>query len=109
MERIFDSCRLVRGEGQKEYAHDESNALANFERGGREMELPREKVLWIYARKHIDGIVAYINGHRSQREPVQGRIKDLIVYLCLLQCMIEDDERRPNIDKNGNYDPTIDG
>lgn len=80
-------------QGQKEYAHDEQNALANFERLASELEIPREKVLWIYFRKHLDGIKAHINGFTSQREPVQGRIKDAIVYLMLLYCMVEDNEK----------------
>jgi hypothetical protein len=79
-------------QGQKEYAHDEGNALANFERLAQDLNLPREKVLWIYMRKHLDGILAHINGFQSQREPVQGRIMDAMVYLMLLYCMVEDNE-----------------
>lgn len=81
-------------QGQREYAHDEQNALANFERLANELEIPREKVLWIYMRKHLDGIKAHINGFTSQREPVQGRIKDAIVYLMLLYCMVIDNNEK---------------
>tara|TARA_R100000808_G_C2135347_1_gene143756 strand:- start:851 stop:1042 length:192 start_codon:yes stop_codon:yes gene_type:complete len=38
----------------------------------------------VYLLKHIDGINAYIDGHKSQREGVEGRIIDTIVYLFLL-------------------------
>ena len=40
--------------------------------------------------KHIDGIIAYINGHESQRESITGRINDAIVYLCILRGMVEE-------------------
>lgn len=92
MERIFEDCMGTREAGQAEYAHDEANAFANFERAAADLELPREHVLWIFAMKHRDGIVSYLNGHKSQREDVRGRIKDLIVYLCLLWGMIDENE-----------------
>tara|TARA_Y100000310_G_C20509786_1_gene728235 strand:+ start:671 stop:823 length:153 start_codon:yes stop_codon:yes gene_type:complete len=44
----------------------------------------------VYLLKHVDGITAYIEGHKSQREDVRGRIKDAIVYLMLLWGMIEE-------------------
>ena len=46
----------------------------------------------VYLLKHIDGISSYVNGHKSQREDVRGRITDSIVYLCLLWGMIEERE-----------------
>jgi hypothetical protein len=93
MDQVFAECQMLRNSGQKEYAHEVENALRNFEQTGRDLELPREKILWIFTKKHSDGVLAWINGHRSQRENVRGRINDMIVYLVLLRCMVEDDER----------------
>ena len=45
-----------------------------------------------YLLKHIDGIMSYINGHKSQREDVRGRILDTIVYLTLFWGMVDEDE-----------------
>ena len=84
----------TRDEGQKEYAHDIANVFANFERAEGLLDVPREKVLMIFLLKHIDGIAAYIKGHKSQREDISGRITDAIVYLCLLRGMIEDGKSR---------------
>jgi len=42
----------------------------------------------VYLLKHIDGITAHIDGHTSQREEVEGRITDAIVYLFLLSGLI---------------------
>ena len=89
---VFEECNRLRGAGQKEYAHLESNAFANFERLAEDLELDRKKILWVYAMKHRDGIASYIKGHKSQREDVRGRINDLIVYLCLLRGMIDEEE-----------------
>jgi len=44
--------------------------------------------------KHIDGICAYVKGHKSQRENVRGRMTDVIVYLCLLWGMIDDEDNK---------------
>ncbi len=69
--------------GQKEYAHDEEDAFANFKRIGKEIGVSARQVLWVYALKHRDGIQAHMDGHESQREDVRGRINDLYVY-CIL-------------------------
>lgn len=79
----------TREAGQKEYAHKEDNAFDNFDRLAADLGLQPEQVLWVYAMKHRDGIASYINGHKSQREDVRGRINDLIVYLMLLRGMVE--------------------
>lgn len=83
----------TREAGQKEYAHDNDNAFRNFEQTGEDIEISREKALWVFFKKHVDGIKAYINGHTSQRESVHGRIKDARLYLALLDGMITEDER----------------
>lgn len=89
-DRVSAELDYLREAGQKEYAHDDNNALANFERTGVEIEVSREKVLWIFAKKHLDGILAWINGHRSQREDVRGRIGDVLVYFILLRALVDD-------------------
>ena len=87
----------MREAGQKEYARKENNAFANFERVSEHIESSREKVLMVYLLKHIDGISSFVNGHKSQREDIRGRITDAIVYLCLLWGMIEDTESKRRI------------
>jgi hypothetical protein len=74
----------MRAAGQKEYARNQNNAFANFERIAKNLNLSREKVLLVYMLKHIDGIISHVDGNYSQRENVRGRITDAIVYLCLL-------------------------
>ena len=92
MNTIFDSILKMHKERQKEYAHDEDNVFANFDRVAHQTNTDRKFVLWIYLMKHIDGIASYINGHKSQREDVRGRITDALVYLIILWAMINKDE-----------------
>jgi hypothetical protein len=94
MQQIFDTeIMATRKDGQMEYAGAGQDAFANFNRLSVDLEIDRKKILWVYAMKHRDGIASYLNGHKSQREDVTGRIKDLIVYLFLLWGMIL--EERP--------------
>lgn len=92
MDSVFLECQNLRDAGQKEYAHKTSNAFANFERVADDLDLDRKAILWTFAMKHRDGIASYIKGHKSQREDVRGRINDLVVYLCLLRGMIDEEE-----------------
>ena len=89
---IFKEVETIHTQGQKEYAMNEDNVFANFERIANQMCMDREIVLWVYLMKHIDGIASYLKGHRSQREDVTGRLTDAIVYLCILWGMIESHE-----------------
>ena len=93
LEEVFSEIRETRDAGQKEYSHRIENVFANFERVAGRLHISREKVLMVYVEKHIDGIHAHINGHVSQREPVTGRIKDVIVYMMLLWGMMKEDEK----------------
>ena len=90
--KIIDEVKETRNDGQKEYAHSEVNVFANFERTARQLNTTRDKVLMTFLMKHMDGIVAHINGHTSQREDIRGRIKDAIVYLTLYWAMVEGEE-----------------
>ena len=92
MARVLDTLHQQENEmreaGQAEYAHDKDNAFANFERIAEQTGLKREEVLFVYLLKHMDGVASYIQGHRSQRETVMGRIVDARVYLALLAGMV---------------------
>ena len=92
MNAIMEEVISVRDEGQKEYAHDDKDVFANFNRVANLLEEDRKKVLMTYMLKHVDGIAAYVKGHKSQREDVTGRITDCMVYLMLLWGMIEEED-----------------
>ena len=92
MEDIMKTVNYMRDEGQKEYAHDDNDVFANFNRISHLLGVDRKKVLMTYMLKHVDGVAAYVKGHKSQREDVTGRITDIIVYLMLLWAMIEEED-----------------
>ena len=89
---IWKEVMKVRDAGQKEYAHDTEDVFANFNRVTNLLEEDRKKVLMTYQLKHVDGIAAYVKGHKSQREDVTGRITDCIVYLMLLWGMVKEED-----------------
>lgn len=77
-----------------EYAGD-NDRLANFRRNGEALELPMETIWRVYAGKHWDAVTQYIvdlqNGTKRERmESIGGRIDDLLVYLVLLKCMVDE-------------------
>tara|TARA_R110002020_G_scaffold267924_1_gene483087 strand:+ start:64 stop:426 length:363 start_codon:yes stop_codon:yes gene_type:complete len=86
---MLSQIKETRDDGQKEYARTHDNVFANFDRVADCLKIDREKALMVYLLKHIDGISSYLDGHKSQREDVSGRIKDAIVYLFLLWAMID--------------------
>lgn len=94
----------VKSQGQKEYAHSSDDVFDNFNRLSNLLGVPRETVLMIYALKHLDGIMSYLKGHRSQREDIRGRIKDLRMYLVLLRGMIDEERAREEEDEEEYLD-----
>lgn len=83
--------QLTAGKGE-EYARSDDQ-LANFKRQAAEFGMEPEKVLAIYLNKHLDSIKTYIK-HKAPgsvyalSEPIEGRIDDAILYLCLLKAMV---------------------
>ena len=80
--KLFDS-------GQDDYARNMENVFGNFVRLGDMLRLSPETILMVYAIKHLDGVLAWVNGHDSGRESVKGRINDLRVYLSILSLMVD--------------------
>ena len=81
----------MRDNGQKEYAREDDDVHANFKRISDYIKITPGKVIMTYLLKHIDGINAHLDGHKSQREAVEGRIIDTIVYLFLLWGLITEE------------------
>ena len=94
MEYIFNEVTRIRNAGQSEYARDLKNVFANFERVASFVGESREKVLLTYMIKHVDGLCAYADGHKAQREDVRGRLTDIIVYCILMWGMVVDNEKQ---------------
>jgi hypothetical protein len=75
-----------------EYSGD-VDRLANFRKQAEIFGVQNELIWAIYAGKHWDSIVTYINDIKSGKtrvrsEPISGRVDDLLVYLLLLKAML---------------------
>jgi hypothetical protein len=103
IESTFEQVRMLGKVKGREYS-GEIDRLLNFRRLGDRFDLPMEVILAVYATKHWDSIQTYIrdmNLHganyltsieyrKNQSEPIGGRIDDLITYLLLLKCMVQE-------------------
>lgn len=77
-----------------EYAGD-VDRLANFRRNAGNLGLEQEQVWAVYAGKHWDALMQYIKDLgtktvRNRLEPIGGRVDDLLVYLTLFKCMLDE-------------------
>ena len=91
-EKILPTIEKMRQGGQEEYANDLENIFANFDRSANRRGLKRNQVIGCHMDKHFDGITNYISNKKEQREKIEGRIADLIVYLMLLWASIEEEK-----------------
>ena len=72
-----------------------NDRLDNFKRIGAEVCCPHCQkpvgpfvVWWIYFKKHIDSVRRFVCAGDVLSEPIEGRIKDLRVYLSLLRGLV---------------------
>lgn len=79
----------------EEYSNSDDQH-ANFKRLGLTLGLEPEQVLLVYLTKHMDSIHYYVKeesefpGITKLSEPIEGRIDDAILYLCLLKGLIQE-------------------
>lgn len=77
-----------------EYAGD-VDRLANFRKGGEDLDLPMATIWQVYAKKHWDAITQWIKDDRKgtareRMEPIEGRVDDMITYLLLFKAILAD-------------------
>jgi len=92
-QELFQKCLDTLESKGKVYS-GEVNAFRNFTDVARELGISRKMVWWVYFRKHIDAIWAYVTFDYKDPEPIEGRIMDAINYLILLYGMIEQEKER---------------
>ena len=100
-DHMLNEIKETRDSGQKEYARDKNDVLANFKRVSEWLGISTEQVIGVYMLKHIDGITSFINGHKSQREDITGRLTAVIVYSTLLWALTtEEHDNDKNVQNN---------
>ncbi len=97
-EKLFERLRELGTTKGVEYAGDQDR-FNNFNSLAAELEMPREKVLWVYLAKHLRSIQSWLRkGFVLSNESIEGRLEGAILYLVLLHGMVA--ERRPKARQN---------
>lgn len=87
---IRSKINTLREAGQKEYAHSESCVYECFQRSAGLIGVDDLVPVFIFMDKHLRGVEAYANGHKSQRENVMGRLSDLLLYSFIAEGMLRE-------------------
>lgn len=93
MSRAYDDLVELNKTKGKDYAGDE-DALSNFKDAAEQLGVAPEQVWAVYAHKHWSAIVSYCARGQVESEPIEGRIKDLILYGFLLLGLVHDREHQ---------------
>lgn len=77
-----------------EYSGD-VDRLLNFRRNAKALALTKEQIWAVYAAKHWDALIQYIQDiqigrQRPREEQIEGRVDDLITYLILFRAMLDE-------------------
>jgi len=100
-EKFFEECISISKDKGEEYTVGSGEKFKNFESVGERLGLSSEKVLLVYLLKHMDSIRYYVlNGTEASEEPIEGRIKDAVNYLCLLYGIIYEKKTMKQLDKD---------
>lgn len=90
-EMVFDKLRNLGTTKGIEYA-GRKDRFANFTAIAAKLDMPRNKVLWVYLEKHLRAIESYMREGQVFSEAIEGRIDDSIMYLILLRGMLFADQ-----------------
>lgn len=69
-----------------------TDRLHNFRTAASDIGIPMVQVWYTYFYKHLSSIKKYVRDGRVESEPIRGRVIDLINYLWLFLCIIDDSE-----------------
>ncbi len=94
-EELFAECLDLAHKKGKDYS-GEKDALENFKLNAESLGITKYQTWAIYFKKGIDSILNSIKYSpekpQVESEPLKERIKDGIIYLILLYCLLIDDE-----------------
>lgn len=90
LDEVHGQLRQLTATKGEEYKVGDDDQLANFNRLGAQLQLPREKILWVHLTKHMDAIQSYIRTGATKSETIESRIQDAVLYLILLLAMVRE-------------------
>ena len=88
---ILHKARKIFTSKNKDYATS-ADALAGFRNTAEKAGITPLQAWSVFSSKHIAAIDAYVSGHSEESEPIEGRIADVINYMCFLYAIIKDKE-----------------
>lgn len=84
-EELGMKCDEILATKGTEYTRGEDDRLSNFKRLAAELDIPPEKVLWVFLKKHLDTLnYAVCHNFDVESERFESRIVDARNYLDLL-------------------------
>ena len=93
---FLEECFSTMKSKGHDYRQGSPDALKNFKLDALAMEIPMEKVWYIFAAKHWKAIQTFCaKGGQLESEPIEGRIKDVIVYLLLFYKLVQEMKEKP--------------
>jgi len=95
MDKTFSEALAIAKAKGEDYTKGSNDALANFKEAGDMLGVDPLKICLIFANKHYAAITNYVKtGGKSESEPIDMRIKDMINYLVLLLALIKENESK---------------
>lgn len=92
---LNDVLDTMRVKGHDYRQGNDDDLLHNFRTVGESVSVPMEKVWFTYFYKHYSALATYIKeGGQQESEPIESRVKDMIVYLLLFYKMVKE-QRTP--------------
>jgi hypothetical protein len=74
---------------------NDADLLHNFRTVAETVGSTKEKIWFTYFYKHYAAMTTFIKeGGQQESEPIEGRIKDMIVYLVLFYRMVQENKRK---------------
>jgi len=92
MEEEFQKMTELNEQKGHDYAGDE-DALSNLKEAAERLGITPEQVWAVYADKHWSAVMTFCREGQVASEPIEGRIRDIMVYGMLLLGLIEDGKK----------------
>lgn len=93
---LEDCLDTMRKKGHDYRQGNDDDVLHNFRTVSEAVGMSMEKVWFTYFYKHYSALSTFIKEDgQSESEPIEGRVKDLIVYLLLFSRMLNERKKAP--------------
>lgn len=89
-EELISLAKEIRERKRPDYTLGSENVLRNFDTIAVDLDLPPEKIVWVYMKKHLDAILSHVNyPNYEASEPIEARFADTVNYILLLYSVIK--------------------